>query len=134
VGDPDSYVAEVVLKIDNNGQREHRLADLWCEVRQSRSLVGDKLTSYLPLKNLKPEDVGDFYIPANSFERFPKTFRIPRSERLVRVMATYSCDGKPLKLDHQQHLTFEVLDALSAKGADSHTVARLFSVPLHVDA
>src|SRR5258705_8601718 len=40
LGEDNDYVAEVILTVNNRGQREHRLYNLWCEVRQSRVVAG----------------------------------------------------------------------------------------------
>jgi hypothetical protein len=126
VGQDGDYVAELVISVENKGQREHRLYNLWCEVRQPRILRADgKVASYLPMTNLVPEALCYFFIPSGIRQTFPKTFRIPRSEKVVRVIAMFTYEPKRLNLKSLQHLTLEALDSL---GYTTHSVAKLFEV------
>jgi hypothetical protein len=113
VGADEDYLAEVVLIVENKAQREHRLYNLWCEVRQPRILQGiDPLPTYLKLQNLVPEALTYFFIPAGVQQRFPKTFRIPRQAKVVRVIAMFTYEQERLDLSSLSHLTFDALDAL----------------------
>jgi hypothetical protein len=126
VGPDRDYVAEVVLTVENLGQREHRLYNLWCEVRQTRALNSEgKIASYLAVKNLVPKEITYFFIPAGVKQSFPKTFTIPRHEKLVRVIAIFTYEAKRLELQHLNHLSFEELDRI---GFTTHSVSKLFEV------
>jgi hypothetical protein len=65
VGPDCDYVAELVILVNNKGQREHRLYNLWCEVRQSRVVQGgQKVGSYLPVINIVPKKLDYFFVQA----------------------------------------------------------------------
>jgi hypothetical protein len=126
LGPPHDYVAELVLTVENRGQREHRLYNLWCEVRQSRTLASaDGIKSFLPVTNLVPEAMTYFFILAGVKQEFPTTFTIPRQEKLVRVMAMFTYELKRLHLEKLDHLTFEALDQINVT---THSVSKLFAV------
>jgi hypothetical protein len=126
VGSDQDYLAELVLIVENKGQREHRLYNLWCEVRQPRALRGTADTiAYLRATNLVPEALTFFFIPAGIKQTFPKTFRIPRGEKVVRVVAMFTYEPKRLDLSSLSHLTLESFDSL---GFTTHSVAKLFEV------
>ena len=126
VGADQDYLAELVLIVENKGQRKHRLYNLWCEVRQPRLLSGAEIaTSYLEMTNLVPERLSYFFIPAGIRQTFPKTFRISMNEKIVRVIAMFTYEPKRLDLTSLRHLTLESLDSL---GFTTHSVAKLFEV------
>jgi hypothetical protein len=126
VGPDHDYIAEVVLTVNNEGQREHRLYNLWCEVRQTQALKESaKVDAYLPITNLVPKKIEYFFIQAGVSQAFPKTFTVPRSEKLVRVIAMFTYGRKRLALEHLDHLTFEALDNI---GDTPHSVSKLFEV------
>jgi hypothetical protein len=126
VGPDHDYVAELVVIVNNKGQREHRLYNLWCEVRQSRAVEqSENVTEYLKTTNLVPKNLEYFFIPAGVSQTFPKTFTIPKSEKLVRVMAVFTYERKVLELEKINPLTFDALDSI---GATTHSVSKLFEV------
>ncbi len=126
LGEENDYVAEIVLTVSNKGQREHRLYNLWCEVRQSRVLGESRgIKSYLPLTNFVPEKFEYFFIPSDVVQTFPKSFTIPRGEKLVRVIAMFTYEKKRLDLQRLDHLTFEALDEINLT---THSVSKLFEV------
>ena len=126
VGDPQDFAAEVMLIVDNKGQREHRMYNLFCEVRQSRLFANSSaaLKSYHPLENLVPEKLEYYFVAAGVRQPVTSAFKIPKSEKLVRVKALFAY--------HQVVLPVTSLDAEPLakldREADIHTVARLFEV------
>jgi hypothetical protein len=126
LGEENDYVAEIILTVSNKGQREHRLYNLWCEVRQSRVLGESRdIKSYLPLTNFVPEKLQYFFIPSDVVQTFPKSFTIPRTEKIVRVIAMFTYEKERLDLQRLDHLTFEALDKINLT---THSVSKLFEV------
>lgn len=126
VGSAENYIAELLVIVNNKGQREHRLYNLWCEVRQSREVEKkQKVDQYLTITNLVPKNLEYFFIPAGVSQTFPKTFTIPKSQGLVRVMAVFTYERQLLPVEKWDHLTLEALDSI---GAVTHSVSKLFEV------
>jgi hypothetical protein len=124
VGPDEDYLAELVLIVENKGQREHRIHNLWCEVRQPGSLAGSgEPTSYLPQRNLVTTDLGYFFVPPGVRQTFPVSFRLPRDAKLVRAIAIFVYQQK--RLPNDKHFT---LQGLSDAGFSPHQIAKLFVV------
>jgi hypothetical protein len=132
LGPGQDYGAELILTLDNRGQREHRLYNLWCEVRQTHLVTGDLETkSYLEAKNIVPQKLKYFFIPAGVKQTFQVPFSIDRKEKLVRVTALFTYKKK--RIDKRigidiQHLDRPTLEKLDQKGYTPHFVSKLFEV------
>jgi hypothetical protein len=126
LGPDQDYVAELILTLNNRGQREHRLYNLWCEVRQTSLLTGGAETkSYLKVTNLVPEKLQYFFIAAGVKQTFPIPFRIDRKEKIVRANGMFTYKTKRMNIDKLDRLAFEKLDR---NRYTAHTVSKLFKV------
>jgi hypothetical protein len=124
VGNPEHFAAEVMLVLDNKGQREHRVHNLFCEVRQSSMITRD-MGRYLKLENWVPKD--DFYfIAAGVRQSFTRSFQIPKDAKLVRIRALFSYNKRRFDLTSLEKE--DVKKAEGEKGIVYHELSRLFKV------
>jgi hypothetical protein len=68
-----------------------------------------------------PKNLEYFFIPSGVSQIFLKTFTIPKSQSLARVMAAFTYERQLLPLERWDDLTFEALDSI---GAATHSVSK----------
>ena len=128
--DPKYGISEIRLTVDNRGQREHRLYNLWCEARESRmNMAGETPQYFLPAVNLVPEAVEYYFVAAGVKQVYTRPFKLPTDTPIVRVTAMFTYDKKRLDI---KRLDGETLERLDKSGIITHSVSRLFEVEPHV--
>lgn len=126
VGESRPYLAELAVIVENKGQREHRMYNLWCEVRQTKRLTGeDEPASYLPLRNLVSRPMTYFFVPPGVRQTFPVPLEIPRDAKIVKATAIFVHQQRHISLPDGASPTLEGLNKL---GFTPHSVERLFVV------
>jgi len=125
IGHPENYLAEVGLIVENKGQRQHRIYNLFCEARRPRLLEAGDGEPHFPATNFVTEQLEYFFVSAGVRQRFTKSFFIPKSEKAVFVIGLFSYGKQKLKLPS---LRSKAIESVDVKGVDTHTTTRIFSV------
>ena len=127
IEDDNFYVAEMMLIVENKGQREHRIYNLLCEARQSKLgfLTGPSPTVYLRAENIVPKGMEYYFVAADVRQTFTRAFMIPKAEKLIRLIAVFSYERG--RLD-ETSLDRSALLRLDKIGTTTHSVSRLFAV------
>ena len=127
IKDDNFYAAEMMLIVENKGQREHRIYNLLCEARQSKlgSSTDHPPTVYLPVKNIVPKEIEYYFVAADVRQTFTRPFLIPKTEKLIRAIAFFSYESSRLDEGPLDGPSFLRLDKM---GNITHSVSRLFAV------
>lgn len=126
VGEDRPFLAEAILIVENKGQREHRLHNLWCEVRQPQRLAGEAAPAcYLPLRNLVSRPMVWFFVAAGVRQTFRITFEIPRGVKIAKMVALFVHQQRRVDLPEGVPVS---LEALNRRGLTPHSVAKLFAI------
>jgi hypothetical protein len=124
--DPKYCLSEIILTVDNKGQREHRLYNLWCEARESRmNMAGDTPQYFLPAINLVPKAVEYYFVAAGVRQVYTRAFKLPTNTAIVRVTAMFTYDKRRLDI---KRLDRETLEQLDNSGVVTHSVSQLLEV------
>jgi len=126
LGDPEFLVAEAMLIIENKGQREHRLYNLFCEARSSKMTSGAETpTYYMPTENIVPASMEYFFVAAGVRQILTRAFKIPKAEKVIRVSALFGYGQQREQIDKLDSAAIEKLDTT---GHTTHFITRLFPV------